>query len=236
MMQNRFTIAAIVFALVLFLTFTAAAQSSGQQTQTSPQSQTGPQSASPASPSAASPQSSTTTTESTSQTTSSPQSSSPAATPGQAASNAPQGHPGSVEEELQLTADQKAKLQPIIQDEISQINAVRNDTSLSMDQKRAKVQQIKQTSFPKILAVLTPEQQKKLSDMQQRAQREAQQQQQMNQSPASQSPSGATTPDASQSGAGAGQPGMGRPGASQPGMGQPGAAPGATPPTAQPPH
>ena len=83
--------------------------------------------------------------------------------------------PGSVEDELKLTPDQKAKLQPIIQDEMTQIRAVRDDSSLSMDQKMSKVDEIKKTSFPKIQAVLTPEQQKKLADMQQRA-REQQQQ------------------------------------------------------------
>jgi Spy/CpxP family protein refolding chaperone len=60
-------------------------------------------------------------------------------------------------------------LQPIIQEEMGQIEAVRNDTSMSMDQKVAKVRQIKQTEFPKIQAVLTPEQQKKLADIQERA-------------------------------------------------------------------
>jgi hypothetical protein len=138
-----------------------------------------------------------------------------------------------VEEALQLTPEQKSKLQPIIQEEVTQINSVRNDASLSMDQKRSKIEEIKKTSFPKILAVLTPEQQKKLSDMQQQA-RQQQQQRQMNQGPST-SPA---TPDASQpsSGAGAGQPGMGHPG-SQPGMpSQPSTTPGNTPPGSQPPQ
>src|SRR5947209_8002853 len=221
-MKNRYTIA--VFTLMLFVTLTVAAQSTGSQTQTSPQSQTGPQTPTPAAPSAGSQTSPSTTTSqssTTSQTTSQPSQSSPNATPGQAGANAPQAHPSSVEEELQLTADQKAKLQPIIQDEVTQINAVRNDASMSMDQKRAKVEEIKKTSFPKILAVLTPEQQKKLSDMQQRARQQAQQQQQQQMN----APSNSGQPDASQSGGVGGQPGMGHPSASQPGsMGQPGAA------------
>jgi Spy/CpxP family protein refolding chaperone len=75
---------------------------------------------------------------------------------------------------LQLTDAQKAKLQPIIQEEMSQIEAVRNDQSMTMDQKVAKVRQIKQTQFPKIQAVLTPEQQKKLADMQERARQQQQ--------------------------------------------------------------
>ena len=70
---------------------------------------------------------------------------------------------------MQLTDAQKAKLQPIIQEEMSQIEAVRNDSTMTMDQKVEKVRQIKQTEFPKIQAVLTPEQQKKLAEMQERA-------------------------------------------------------------------
>jgi Spy/CpxP family protein refolding chaperone len=58
---------------------------------------------------------------------------------------------------------------------MSQIEAVRNDQNMTMDQKVAKVRQIKQTEFPKIQAVLTPEQQKKLADMQERARQQAQQ-------------------------------------------------------------
>jgi Spy/CpxP family protein refolding chaperone len=69
---------------------------------------------------------------------------------------------------------------------MSQIQAVRNDNSLTMDQKVAKVRQIKQTEFPRIQAVLTPEQQKKLSDMQERAR-----QQQGAGQPGSQNSSGA---------------------------------------------
>ncbi|GEM_PF-2603873 len=79
------------------------------------------------------------------------------------------GQPRTVEDELQLTDEQKAKLQPIIQEEMTQIQAVRNDNSMTMDQKIAKVRQIKQAEFPKIQAILTPEQQKKLADMQDRA-------------------------------------------------------------------
>ena len=48
---------------------------------------------------------------------------------------------------------------------MSQIEAVRNDQTLSMDQKVAKVRQIKQTQFPKIQAVLTPEQQKRFNEI-----------------------------------------------------------------------
>jgi len=74
-----------------------------------------------------------------------------------------------VAEALNLTDDQQAKLQPIIREEMTQINAARNDTSLTQEQKQQKIDQIRQTEFPKIQAILTPEQQKKLAEMQEQA-------------------------------------------------------------------
>jgi periplasmic protein CpxP/Spy len=138
------------------------------------------------------------------------------------------GRSTSVEDELQLTSEQKAKLQPIIQEEMTQINAVRSDTTLSTDQKREKIMQIKQTQFPKIQAVLTPEQQKKLADMQMRAQQQAGQAGSSSASPSS-SPSAA--PGASTGASPSSTPGM--PDASQPNSSQPG-APGSSPQTASP--
>ena len=76
-----------------------------------------------------------------------------------------------VAEALNLTEDQQAKLQPIIREEMTQINAARNDTSLTQEQKQQKIDQIRQTEFPKIQAILTPEQQKKLAEMQEQARR-----------------------------------------------------------------
>jgi Spy/CpxP family protein refolding chaperone len=74
-----------------------------------------------------------------------------------------------VAEALNLTDDQQAKLQPIIREEMTQINAARNDSSLTQEQKQQKIDQIRQTEFPKIQAILTPEQQKKLAEMQEQA-------------------------------------------------------------------
>ena len=179
-MKHGHTMTGLLLALALSGSVLAA-QTSSSPTQTAPPSATGATSQStPSSPAATPSQSNpsgqasapsgtqsttqSTTTQSTTQTTT-PQGQGTAG----AAPSTPPGHPGSVEDELQLTADQKAKLQPIIQDEMAQIDAVRSDTTLSMEQKQAKVQQIKQTSFPKIQAVLTPEQQKKLAELQQRA-------------------------------------------------------------------
>lgn len=192
-MQNRNLFAVLVFACVLTLTWVAAAQSASTNSQPQPgvensspvqNPSTGASApASPATPQpgqagpgaqSGSPQSQAGSTVQSpsgappSGSSSSSQAGSASTSQGQSGSQ-----PRSVEDELQLTDAQKAKLQPIIQEEMGQIEAVRNDTSLSMDQKVAKVRQIKQTEFPKIQAVLTPEQQKKLADMQERARQNA---------------------------------------------------------------
>lgn len=72
---------------------------------------------------------------------------------------------------LNLTDEQKTKLQPIFQDEFQQMKAAREDTSLNREQKRDKVKQIHETFHPQVMAVLTPDQQQKLKQM--RANREA---------------------------------------------------------------
>jgi protein CpxP len=80
-------------------------------------------------------------------------------------------------QQLNLTDDQKTKLKPILQDEQQKMQAVHENTSLSQDQKRAQMKQIHQSYQPQIQAVLTPEQQQKLSQM--RAQQEQRHQQNM---------------------------------------------------------
>jgi|GraSoiStandDraft_43_1057313.scaffolds.fasta_scaffold72400_3 Spy/CpxP family protein refolding chaperone len=192
-MKNSYTMAGLLLALALSASVLAA-QTSSSPNQTAPPSATGApsqttQPSTGAVPSQTAPPSATGAPAETSPAgqagtqTTAPQDRGT----GNAQASQPAGHPASVEDELQLTAEQKAKLQPIIQDEMAQIDAVRNDTTMSMDQKQAKVQQIKQTSFPKIQAVLTPEQQKKLADLQQRAR------QQQQGAGASQSPSQSNT-------------------------------------------
>jgi periplasmic protein CpxP/Spy len=73
---------------------------------------------------------------------------------------------------LNLTDEQKAKLQPIIADENKQMDAVRSDTSLTTDQKVQKANQIRSDASPKIRAILTPEQLQKLAQLQEKAKRQ----------------------------------------------------------------
>ncbi|HEX3740499.1 MAG TPA: hypothetical protein VHV29_12410 [Terriglobales bacterium] len=82
---------------------------------------------------------------------------------------------------LNLTDEQKAKLRPIIADENQQMEALRNDNSLTQEQKIDKANQIRAQASPKIKAILTSEQLQKLAEMQQQR---VQQQQQENQQPA----------------------------------------------------
>src|SRR6266508_1884885 len=66
------------------------------------------------------------------------------ATPGQSAPSANQNGSASVEDELQLTQDQKQKIAAVVDEENKQISAVRDDNSLNMQQKQQKVMQIRQ--------------------------------------------------------------------------------------------
>jgi hypothetical protein len=69
---------------------------------------------------------------------------------------------------LQLSDDQKQKIAAVVDDENKQIEAVRNDNSLSLEQKQQKALAIRQAGSPKIKAILTPEQLEKLTAIQQR--------------------------------------------------------------------
>jgi len=70
---------------------------------------------------------------------------------------------------LHLTDEQKAQIKPILDQEIQQMKAIRTDKSLSRDQRRGKTKALREETFTKIHALLTPEQQKKHEQMRQRA-------------------------------------------------------------------
>src|SRR5215471_17099869 len=67
--------------------------------------------------------------------------------------------------ELNLTDDQKSQIKGIVQDEVQQLKTVKDDASLSPDQKKAKVAEIRQSHKSQMSSILTPEQQKKLDAM-----------------------------------------------------------------------
>jgi Spy/CpxP family protein refolding chaperone len=75
--------------------------------------------------------------------------------------------------ELNLTADQKTKLETILSGEIQQVRDLRADTSMTVEQKQAKFKETLTADHAKIDSILTPEQKQKLTQLNQ--QRAAQQ-------------------------------------------------------------
>jgi len=75
-----------------------------------------------------------------------------------------------ISSELNLTDDQKTQLKPILQSEVQQLQAVKNDTSLSPDQKQAKATEIHGSFKSQMSGILTPDQQKKLASMREESQ------------------------------------------------------------------
>lgn len=104
-----------------------------------------------------------------SQSSTGPQGAAPSqGTAGNSSANSGQSGSNSVEDELNLTQDQKQKIAQVVDDENKQISTVRNDTSMNMEQKQQKVMQIRQEGAPRIKAILTPDQLQKLAAIQQR--------------------------------------------------------------------
>ena len=152
-------------ALLLALSAGAAAQSAspstGSQTSAPPPAQSAPE------PAPAAPQ---------------PSSSSGAQTSPQQGA-AQQSGSASIDDELQLTDDQKQKIAVIVDDENKQISAVRDDNSISLEQKQQKALGIRQAATPKIKAVLTPDQLQKLAAIQQRMRQQQEAPQPQNSAP-----------------------------------------------------
>ena len=69
-------------------------------------------------------------------------------------------------QKLNLTADQQTKVKAIDEDTGKQMMAVRNDTALSQDDRRAKMMDIRKSSQDKIRGILTDDQKTKYDAMQ----------------------------------------------------------------------
>src|SRR6202162_5926289 len=77
---------------------------------------------------------------------------------------------------LNLTDDQKAQIKQIHEGTRSKIEAVNNDSSLSADQKQAKIRDIRRDTHEQVKKVLTPKQRKRFEENM-REHRESKQQQ-----------------------------------------------------------
>jgi protein CpxP len=73
--------------------------------------------------------------------------------------------------QLNLTDDQKAKVKPILEARDKKIGELREDTSLSPEERRAKMQSLREEITAQMKAVLTPEQFDKWQQMNQRGRR-----------------------------------------------------------------
>lgn len=154
-----------IVAVVLTLAITlAGAQSSA----TSPSPQAAPPQANPQTAPQQTPQAAPPAAEQQS-----PSQSSPSQAPSSQSGSASQSSQAQEDNPLSLTDEQKTKLRPIIADENQQLEAVRNDSSMTPEQKVSKANQIKETAAPKIKAILTPEQLQKLAELQQKARQQS---------------------------------------------------------------
>src|SRR5438132_1489305 len=72
--------------------------------------------------------------------------------------------------ELSLSADQKKKLQDILERSMREVEAMNNDQSISEDQKRDREKQINKSRRAQIDAILTPEQRQELVQLKQQSQ------------------------------------------------------------------
>ncbi len=71
---------------------------------------------------------------------------------------------------LNLTAEQKAKIKPVLQDEHQQIASIRKDSSLSRQEKMVKFRAVRSKTFAQIRPLLTDAQQNTLHQMQEERQ------------------------------------------------------------------
>lgn len=66
---------------------------------------------------------------------------------------------------LNLSEEQKAKIAPVLEQESVKVKAVREDSSLTREQRRQKMRDIHTATYTQIKPMLTPEQQKKHEEM-----------------------------------------------------------------------
>lgn len=68
---------------------------------------------------------------------------------------------------LDLSSDQQAKIKPILENESQQMQSLHQDTSMSQQDRMAKMREIRQSTMSQIKPILTAEQQQKLQQMRQ---------------------------------------------------------------------
>ncbi len=70
-----------------------------------------------------------------------------------------------IAQSLNLTDAQKTQVQPILNDQFQKMQALRQDDSLSADDKKAQMKQIRQSTAEQLKSILTPDQYAKWQSM-----------------------------------------------------------------------
>ena len=78
-----------------------------------------------------------------------------------------------ISQQLELTPQQKAKILPILRDELPKVEAIKNENSLTRMQKAQQIRAIHQQTDPQMKAILTPEQYQKLKAIRQQTIKDA---------------------------------------------------------------
>ena len=86
----------------------------------------------------------------------------------------PQRQTARLSRKLQLTPEQAAKIEPILQSRVLQMQQLRADTTLAPSDRRAKMRALMQDSNTQLQAVLTDSQRQQYQQMQQQAMRHRQ--------------------------------------------------------------
>jgi len=91
--------------------------------------------------------------------------------PGQTQGQHQQRHMGmrmkGLAKKLNLTDAQKAQIKSIMKEQRPKVRAIRQDNSLTPEQKKAKLQALRKETQEKIAAILTPEQKEKMKELRQ---------------------------------------------------------------------
>jgi Spy/CpxP family protein refolding chaperone len=69
--------------------------------------------------------------------------------------------------QLDLTPEQQPKVRSILEEQQKQLTALRQNSSMSEEDRRAKMQEIHRSGMEQIRGILTPEQQQKMQQMRQ---------------------------------------------------------------------
>lgn len=68
------------------------------------------------------------------------------------------GHVAALDQQVHLSADQKAKLRPVFLDEGTKLFAIFNNTAMSQEQKQAAIEKLHLETAARVGSLLTPEQ------------------------------------------------------------------------------